>query len=212
MNRRINCPLCSSNDVRLFYDRKHLFYSCGCCRGIFRAESTYVGDDAERSRYEEHNNDVFDERYQQFVSPITSSVMRDFEPHHRGLDFGAGTGPVISKMLEDRGYDIVQYDPFFANDKTLLEERYHYIVCCEVMEHFQQPLREFELLRGLLLPKGKLYCMTNLYDKSVDFHSWNYKNDPTHVFIYRERTLEWMEEALGFSGLTAEGRLIVFDR
>lgn len=210
MSDRVSCPLCSGDDVNLFYDRKHVFYSCGRCHGIFRPKSTYVDDDAEKSRYKEHNNDVFDERYQQFVSPITSVVLSDFDPHHRGLDFGAGTGPVISKVLEDNTYNIVQYDPFFANYKTLLQKRYHYIVCCEVMEHFHKPYDEFDLLKSLLLPGGKLYCMTGLYDNSIDFNGWNYKDDATHVFIYRERTLEWIKKMLGFSGLTVTGRLIVF--
>lgn len=212
MNNRVNCPLCGSGDVSLFYDRNHVFFSCGHCYGLFRPKSTYVDSDMEKSRYQEHNNDVFDKGYQQFVSPITSSVLRDFGPQHSGLDFGAGTGPVISKVLEDNAYTIVQYDPFFANDKTLLQKRYHYIVCCEVMEHFHRPYDEFELLRSLLLPGGKLYCMTGLYDNSIDFNGWNYKDDATHVFIYRERTLGWIEEALEFSGLTVSGRLIVFEK
>ncbi|MGS2739135.1 class I SAM-dependent methyltransferase [Sinomicrobium sp. M5D2P17] len=210
MDNLRHCPLCSSENVSLFYRKNHEFYSCRRCRGLFRARSTYVDSDAEKSRYEEHNNDVFDKHYQQFVSPITSSVLHDFDKHRRGLDFGSGTGPVISKVLEDEGYNIVQYDPFFARNENLLKEGYDYIVCCEVIEHFQKPFREFRLLKSLLLPGGKLYCMTNLYDGTKDFHGWNYKNDPTHVFIYSEETLRWIKEALGFSRLTVEGRLIVF--
>ncbi len=210
MSNLRHCPLCSSENVSLFYQRKHTFYSCGRCRGLFRPESTYVDSDAEKSRYEEHNNDISDKRYRQFVFPITSSVQHDFKKYHRGLDFGSGTGPVISKVLEDKGYTIAQYDPFFARNKNLLKEHYDYIVCCEVMEHFHKPYEEFGLLRSLLLPGGKLYCMTSLYDNTIDFHGWNYKNDPTHVFIYSEETLQWIKKEFGFSGLMVEGRLIVY--
>jgi len=40
--------------------------------------------------------------------------MKDFNTNHKGLDFGAGTGPVISKVLKDKGYCIAQYDIFFS--------------------------------------------------------------------------------------------------
>ena len=57
---------------------------------------------------------------------------------------------------------------------------------------------------------GKLYCMTDLYDKSINFHKWYYKNDSTHVFIYHKNTIHWIKEKFGFSNVTIEGRLITF--
>lgn len=164
----------------------------------------------ERLRYEEHFNDVENEGYQRFVSPITSSVLNDFSKTDKGLDFGAGTGPVISKLLKDQDYSLVQYDPFFHNFPDLLKDKYNYIVCCEVMEHFYHPKKEFELLQNLLHTKGKLYCMTDLWDESIDFHKWYYKNDQTHVFIYHINTIEWIQKEIGFSNVTIEGRLITF--
>ena len=71
------------------------------------------------------------------------SLLWDFTSKHTGLDFGAGTGPVISKVLKDNEYKIKQFDPFFHNYPELLKEKYDYIVCCEVMEHFYDPAKEF---------------------------------------------------------------------
>ena len=60
--------------------------------------NTFISAEAEKARYLTHNNDVEDERYQQFVSPITSAVMKQVQPLRTfGLDYGAGTGPVIAK-------------------------------------------------------------------------------------------------------------------
>ena len=80
------------------------------------------------------------------------------------------------------------------------------------MEHFYHPKKEFELLSSLLQPKGKLYCMTDLWDKSIDFHKWYYKNDQTHVFIYHEETIRWIQKEIGFSKVTISERLITFYR
>ena len=166
--------------------------------------------ETEKLRYEEHINDVENEGYRKFVSPITSAILNDFLPTDKGLDFGAGTGPVISKILNDNNFSIVQYDPFFHNYPNLLNAKYNYIACCEVMEHFYHPKKEFKLLQNLLQPNGKIYCMTDLYDESIDFHKWYYKNDQTHVFIYHKNSINWIQKKIGFSDVTIDGRLITF--
>jgi SAM-dependent methyltransferase len=164
----------------------------------------------EKTRYEEHLNDVTDIRYQNFVSPIVKAVKSSFPINTLGLDYGSGTGPVISKVLGDDGYQLRQFDPIFCNDLSALQLRYDYIVCCEVIEHFHAPAKEFELLKSLLKPNGALYCMTHLYTKDIEFGNWYYKNDNTHVFIYQCETLFKIKDLFKFSSLTIEGRLIIF--
>lgn len=173
-------------------------------------KNLYVSSAEEETRYKQHNNDVEDVHYQKFVSPITTAVLNDFTVNERGLDFGAGTGPVISKVLEDNGFKIVQYDPFFHKNPGLLNQSYHYIVCCEVIEHFHDPYEEFKLLKRLLLPNGKLYCMTNVYRNPINFETWYYKNDPTHVFIYQEETMHYLAKEFNFSDVKINDGLIVF--
>jgi len=205
-----HCPLCNS-DSEIFYQfKKRLYFQCKNCSGIFVDKKLIPNKEAEIKRYNEHKNDVNDKNYQQFVSPITSAVMSDFSQEDYGLDFGAGTGPVISKVLKDNKFNIVLYDPFFHNTPSLLKTKYDYIACCEVIEHFYNPPKEFNLLKNLLLENGKLYCMTYLYDESIDFHNWNYKNDLTHVFIYHANTIHWIKKYFGFSKVLIEGRLITF--
>jgi len=157
-----------------------------------------------------HNNDVDDINYQKFVSPIILSIIRDFTHQSKGLDFGAGSGSAITKILTDHNYNIVQYDPFFHNDPDLLNDKYDCIACCEVIEHFHNPKKEFILLKNLLKKNGKLYCMTNIYNDNIDFHTWDYKNDITHIFIYQKETIHWIKEKYGFTDVEIEGRLITF--
>lgn len=206
------CPLCNSTSTLFCEKPKHLFYKCDTCEGIFRPQHTFLTAEEEKAHYEKHNNDVFDERYQNFVSPIVNAVLQDFSPEAKGLDFGSGTGPVIAKMLTDKGYQVQNYDLFFANDVSLLNQKYDYVSCCEVMEHFHQPYKEFELLKSLLLPKGKLYCKTEVFNNQKPFENWYYKDDFTHVFIYQPKTLEWIKTEFHFSNVIIKEKLIVFEK
>lgn len=170
--------------------------------------SSYPTWQEEKKVYETHNNDVHDIRYQNFVSPIVNAVKSSYNKNHKGLDFGAGTGPVITSLLEKEGYDIKLYDPFFHFYPENLCKKYDYIICCEVIEHFHNPYDEFRDLTNMLNAKGSLFCMTSLYDENIDFKNWNYKNDETHVFFYHKKALEWIKNEFGFSDLEIEGKLI----
>jgi SAM-dependent methyltransferase len=205
-----NCPLCHGLGDLFYQHKERLYYQCQVCSGLFVDKKLIPDKKTELLRYQEHNNNINDVGYQEFVSPVTSAIMQDFTASHKGLDFGAGSGPVISKILHDHNYKIVQYDPFFHDYPELLIEKYDFIACCEVIEHFHQPKKEFQLLKALLMPRGRLYIMTDLYHEDINFHSWYYKNDITHVFIYQRHTLHWLKENIGFSKLTIHDRLITF--
>ncbi len=168
------------------------YYDCSTCKAIVKDEEYYLTADEEKTVYETHNNDVNDVRYQKFTMPITNYVIDKFLPAHNGLDFGSGTGPVISSMLMKKNYDIVQYDPFFAPNQSIFNKRYDYIFSCEVFEHFHKPKIEIDKLISLLKINGALLIMTLLYNDQIDFNKWNYRNDSTHVFIYRKETIEYI--------------------
>ncbi len=206
-----NCTLCNARALFFHSFRHRDYYKCQKCTAIMMDARHFLSPAEERARYEQHENCVDDPGYQRFVSPITDAIQEQFTPEAKGLDFGAGTGPVITKLLQDAGYSLLLYDPFFWNNPQVLQARYDFIACCEVMEHFQDPLREFRLLRSLLKPGGVLYCMTKIYSEDIDFMKWHYKNDPTHVFFYHQNTLRWIRAHLHFSRLVTSGNLIRFE-
>lgn len=207
----MHCNLCKSTSTTIFSTLNYNYYKCANCDAIYMDPANFVSKDKEIKRYKEHNNDVHDTGYQQFVSPIVNGVLANFKNNHKGLDFGCGTGPVITKLLQDKAYNITTYDPFFDNNLNALKTTYDYIVCCEVIEHFHNPLKEFQLLKSLLNSEGKLYCMTDIYNEAIDFENWYYKNDETHVIFYQQKTLEWLAKQLNFSKVTVEKRLIIFE-
>lgn len=201
MSSETPCPLCSSKASFFHSFETKTYWQCPTCKAVFLHPDFYLNKTEERERYSLHENDVHDKAYQNFVKPLTDAVQEDFPKPSTGLDYGCGTGPVVAKILSDAGYPIKLYDPFFHDSDENLNQKYNFIICCEVMEHFHLPRKEFERLHGLLVPKGKLYCKTTLLDDNAksDFKNWWYKNDPSHVFFYSEDTLNWIQENLGFS-------------
>lgn len=189
-----------------------MYWQCGTCHALVMDQYFHPSPAAEKARYEEHNNDVDDPAYQQFTAPITEFVLAHYQPHHTGLDYGAGTGPVITKVLSDAGYAIVPYDPFFHPDKRLLQQVYDFIVACEVVEHFFDPAMEFLQLKKRLKPGGRLLIMTYLYKDAIDFRHWHYRNDPTHVCIYRKETFQYIASAFEMNLERINHRLVVLQK
>lgn len=204
----MKCTLCEE-PLQHFYSRLNKeYYYCGGCFSISMGQDCRLDSLQEKSHYEKHQNDVNDHGYQNFVSPIVNAIKNQFSENHLGLDFGSGTAPVITKMLQDIHYNIQSYDFYFENNQALLNQKYDYIACCEVMEHFYDPKKEFEKLASMLLPNGKLFCKTSLYSEQINFDSWYYKNDLTHVFFYHEKTIAWIAKEFNFSNYIIEDKLI----
>jgi 2-polyprenyl-3-methyl-5-hydroxy-6-metoxy-1,4-benzoquinol methylase len=205
---KIQCPLCNGEATKFYREE---FYLCSNCLGIFLRQDLLPNREQEKKRYQLHNNDVFDAGYRSFVQPITQAILERFTPDDQGLDFGSGATSAVSAILKEKNFQIQQYDPFFHNYPEFLENKYDYIVCCEVVEHFHKPAREFTLLKNLLKPNGCLFGMTEIYNPKIDFATWYYKNDNTHVFFYQKESLEWIRLELGFSSLECSDRLFVLE-
>lgn len=205
-----DCPLCLHQSDFFAEVQSRIYYLCNNCKGIFLDSAFYMTPDKEEEHYRFHHNNPEDKGYQNFISPITSKILQDYTSDDLGLDFGSGTGSAVVKVLQDEGYQILEYDPYFHPVEQHLDNQYDYIACSEVVEHFHQPAQEFQLLKKLLKPQGKLYCMTHLYSSEIEFQNWYYKNDHTHVFMYQKETMEWICKTYGFSTVVIDNRLIVF--
>ncbi len=101
-------------------------------------------------------------------------------------------------MLEEQGFPMRVYDPFFANDRDALGPAYDFITCTETAEHFADPAGEFERLDRMLKPGGWLAVMTEVYRGPWPFAEWRYARDPTHLCFYRPETMAWIAEKFGF--------------
>lgn len=208
MIKNINCLLCNSNTSFFYEKRNKTYYKCEKCSSIMLDPLDHVSLEEEKERYETHNNDIEDISYQNFVSPIVESIKKTYNTGHIGLDYGAGPGPVVKSLLEKEGYNIKLYDPYFHYYPKNLYDKYDFIILSEVIEHFNNPYKEFLKLSNLLKKGGALVCMTSIYDEGIDFDKWSYKNDKTHVFFYHKKALEWIKAEFKFSNLEVDGKLI----
>jgi SAM-dependent methyltransferase len=149
---------------------------------------------SERARYETHENDPRDPRYRAFLRRLCTPLVARLPRSAEGLDYGSGPGPTLSVMLEEQGFPMALYDPFYAPDETVLQRTYDFVTCTETAEHFFSPARELERIDRLLRPGGWLGLMTQVLEEGASFSQWYYARDPSHVSFYRARTLRWIAQ------------------
>ncbi len=100
------------------------------------------------------------------------------------------------------------YDKFYARDQSVFERSFDFITLTEVLEHLCDPVFELERLASILKPKGILAVMTQTLTQDIDFKSWYYKNDPSHIGFYNERSLRDLASLLGLEITQYSDRVI----
>ncbi|MBI9104323.1 MAG: class I SAM-dependent methyltransferase [Spirochaetales bacterium] len=187
------CPLCEDNKISHYYsDRSRDYLRCSNCGLIFVPESFHLEPGAEKSRYDLHQNSPEDEGYRRFLFRLAGPLLKRLKPGQSGLDFGCGPGPVLSIMLEEAGYPMSLYDPFYNNNLSVLENSYDFVTATEVAEHFSLPGIEFKRLFGMLKEGGTLGIMTKLVLDLEAFTHWHYIQDDTHIAFYSRRSFEYL--------------------
>jgi SAM-dependent methyltransferase len=207
------CPLCRSADVLPHAERRGSRYvRCGVCRLVFLHPAQRPSADEERAHYGTHENRLDDPGYRAFLARVADPLAARLAPGAEGLDYGAGPGPALARMLEERGFRMRVYDPFFAPDADVLHRAYDFVTCTETAEHFHDPAAEFARLHGLLRPGGWLGVMTEMLDDARDFASWRYARDPTHVCFYAAETMRWIADAHGWGMETPARNVVLFQK
>lgn len=196
MTAKPPCPLCGAPTLVLpnAASEHQRYFRCVICDLIHLDPAHRLSRDEEQNRYLLHENDRNDPGYTTFLNRLAEPVMERLRPGARGLDFGCGPTPVLGELLTAAGFPCAAYDPFFAPDETLLDNRYDFITCSEVVEHAHGPARMFPALGRMLMPGGILGVMTMFHPGEDAFADWWYRRDPTHVCFYAEPTMRWIGE------------------
>lgn len=190
----MHCILCDG-DTRVLLTKKddrRYFFCTGECGLIFLDPEDRLSPQDEKERYELHNNDPQDEGYRDFLRRLTDPLIERLQPGAQGLDFGCGPGPTLSHIMEEAGFTCENYDPFFADDRTLLDHQYDFVTATEVFEHLYDPRATMEQLVRMLAPGGVLAIMTEMVISPERFEQWWYHTDPTHVSFFSPKTFEWL--------------------
>lgn len=189
----MSCPLCLSKDVSGFCpENPRQFFQCMHCDLVFVAPAEHYTPGAEKHIYDQHQNDPRDPNYHAFLNQLLQPLFTRVPAGSSGLDFGCGPGPAISVLGRQAKMQVHEFDPFYANDLSLLQRKYDFITATEVWEHLHQPRSIIRTLSELLNPGGHLGVMTVLRPEDTPFETWYYQRDPTHVCFYSRTTMQWI--------------------
>ena len=208
------CPLCLAEHVVYFHqDKRRSYYQCQQCALVFADRATLLTGQEELAQYQLHQNELDDPGYRRFLQRLATPLLSVLaQPGLQGLDFGCGPGPLLAKMLTEAGQQMAVWDPFFAPDPAPLQQQYDFISCTEAIEHFVQPSNEWAQWLKLLKSSGTLAIMTKRYTTAEAFAVWHYKNDPTHVSFFSERTFLYLAQRDGFSANFAANDVVILQR
>ncbi len=199
------CKICSRETVLLRDTKFNIdYFYCTSCEYIFIDEAVIVSPEQEVALYKQHNNTMENEGYvNMFKEFMKVSVDPYGERIKTALDFGCGPGPVLATLLQQRGFAVDIYDPYFAPEKFYANKRYDLITATEVFEHLQDPMQTARLLKNRLNDGGILAIMTLFHPgDAASFNKWWYRHDPTHISFYRPKTLTVLAAQLGLTILT----------
>ena len=201
-----SCALCGQKTTA-FYDH-HLdqtAWRCQACHAVFKDPKVYLSNALEKARYDTHNNTIDNEGYVQYLTTFIDQTVWPFIQKGSALDYGCGPGPVLGTLLKKRGFDVSNYDPFYAPNEALLKKQYDLITITEVLEHVFDPNKVFKTLTQALKPEGILAVMTSFVPVSNDdYLTWWYKRDATHVVFYHFKSFEAIAKRFGFIILTTD--------
>lgn len=194
-----HCPLCRAGGAAPLYKGGKAsghrdFLHCGECDLVFVPRAQLLDPAAQKARYLEHNNDVDDPAYREFLGRLYYTLKPRLKRGSLGLDYGAGPGPALQQMMLEDGFEAHIYDIFFHPDEGVLARKYDFITCTETAEHFSDPRQEFDRIDRLLRAEGWLGVMTGMLESWEDFPSWYYHRDPTHVNFFSRTTMQWIAE------------------
>ena len=207
------CPLCSSKNYSLFYkDPLRKYLQCLNCDFVFVPSQYHLSQSEERKRYDTHNNDPNDPRYRQFLSQLTEPLNEIISSDSYGLDFGCGPGPTLSLMMQEKGHQMDLYDKFYAKNQSVFKKSFDFITLTEVIEHLSDPVFELDRLVSMLKSKGILAVMTQTLAQDIDFKSWYYKNDPSHIGFYNNKSLKVLASLLELKVTQFSDRVILFKK
>jgi len=185
------------HSARFFYrDVLRSYFQCSECCAVHVAQKYHLSSVMEKAEYDKHENQIEDEGYRRFLRRTLEPVVAKVEPNSRGLDFGCGPGPALAQMFRECGFEMSVYDKYYADDESVFDSHYDFVTATEVVEHLKNPMLEIERLWSVLKPLGILAIMTKRVKDLDGFACWHYKNDPTHIIFFHEKTFAWIAKKL----------------
>lgn len=207
------CPLCQTPAAHLHYqDKKRSFFLCDCCGLVFADPNSFLPPQIAKQRYGRPQQQSKLRQLDGFIEMLLQQLTAVSSQPLCGLNYGRLLSATALSRVTAAGYQIRQYDPFFAPERQWLHQTYDFICSYRVFEHFQAPAREWRQLVQLLNPGAWLAISTPLLKSSDAFAKWHLKHNPTHVSFYQPRTFAYLAEMAGLTLLFADGDFVLMQK
>lgn len=209
-----NCIYCKTpSELFETCDDGDKYYHCPKCSLYFAEANIFPAREEEKERYSQHNNNKNDPGYLKYLKNSTIFLQEYLKPEFKGLDFGCGPGPAMKEALSDLNKNIESFDPYFNNDKKLLDSKYDFITCIEAAEHFYKPSEVFQTINTLMKSGSLLNIRTEFYDNQFSLDSWWYRKDPTHVCFYNDNFFEKLAKKMNWKIIESDqNNMILFQK
>ncbi|QSX33640.1 class I SAM-dependent methyltransferase [Shewanella avicenniae] len=208
-----HCPLCKHTATQLLLqDKKRSFYCCEVCGLVFADPNSHLLPSVERQRYGRTQRSGKQRQLDGFIASLMHQLGELGQSNLNGLNFGRVLSESAFTVVDTAGYQLQQYDPFFAAQHALLQQQYDFICSYRVFEHFREPAKEWRLISACLKPNGWLTISTPLLRSLPAFAKWHLKNNPTHVSFYQPKTFAYLAQQYGFTLLFADGDFVLMQK
>jgi len=207
----VNCHICQQETTVFTHEKTEIkYYHCNACEYIFKSPEYYQDLEAQKERYNLHENNEEDAGYRAYFQRFLDFVLPCVGEVQTALDFGCGRTSLLAKLLEKEGISCDYYDPIYHPHTLDDSRKYDLIVSTEVFEHLHQPKEVFENLLGRLDKGGYLAIQTEFHsNEQASFQKWWYPQDPTHIVFFRAKTFEVLCKTFGCVFVSDNGKNMV---
>ena len=189
------------------------YYQCHACGCIFKSPECFQPLEAQKSRYDLHENNEDDAGYRAYFQRFVDFMLPYVGKPKNALDFGCGKSILLSKILKNIGINTDAYDPLYHPDTLDDSKKYDLIVSTEVFEHLNDPKNAFSDLVSRLNEGGYLAIQTQFHPNETEaFLSWYYHKDPTHIVFFRPETFRRLAAINGCNYIADNGKNMVIMR
>lgn len=207
----VNCHICQKETIVFTHEKTGIkYYHCKACEYIFKSPEYYQDFEAQKERYNLHENNEEDAGYRAYFQRFLDFVLPYVGEVQTALDFGCGRTSLLAKLLEEEGISCDYYDPIYHPNTLVDAKKYDFVASIEVFEHLHQPKEVFENLLGHLHKGGYLAIQTEFHSSEhTSFQKWWYPQDPTHIVFFRTKSFEVLCETFACKILAENGKNIV---
>jgi len=207
----VNCHICEQETVVFRHEKTEItYYHCKACEYIFKSPECYQDFEAQKVRYNLHENNEEDAGYRAYFQRFLDFILPLVSKPKCALDFGCGRTLLLASLLQKEGIACDYYDPIYHPDILVEGRKYDLIVSTEVFEHLHQPKEVFEGLLKNLNKGGYLAIQTEFHSNDrLHFQKWWYPQDVTHIVFFRAKTFEVLCKTFGCVFVADNGRNMV---